>query len=190
MLFTQDQSPEKIWQTVLHELNLGWFDTSHPFRFVSLGTQSEQGPEVRTVILREFEKVLDLYVFTDFRSDKVCELRANPSATLHFYHPEKRVQIRIRAKAEIHHQDLVSDAFWGRLKGDSRLAYNSFLAPGTEISTPEEAFNWAEEIDDRYFSVLRFIPHSFEVLQLNGLKHLKILFTKKEGQWVGQWLVP
>lgn len=190
MLFNQDQFTEKIWQAVLHEINLGWTVASHPFRFVNLGTFGELGPEVRTVILREFEKVLDFYVFTDFRSDKVRELRSNPSATLHFYHPEKRVQIRVKAKAEIHHQDLVSDAFWDRVKGDSRLAYNSVLAPGTEIPTPQDGFDWTEEIDDRFFTVLRFIPFSFEVLQLNGLKHMKILFSKKGGEWIGQWLVP
>ncbi len=190
MLFTQIDPPSEIWKKLIHELNRGFSESDHPFRFVNLGTLGEKGPEVRTVVLREFEKVLDFYVFTDFRSDKVIEVRANPSVTLHFYHPEKRVQIRVRAKAEIHHQDLVTDVFWGRLREDSRLAYNSVLAPGTEISTPDEGFNWSEEIDDRFFSVLRFIPHSFEVLQLNGLKHLKILFTKKEENWVGMWLVP
>lgn len=189
MLFTQIDPPSEIWKKLIHELNRGFSESDHPFRFVNLGTLGEKGPEVRTVVLREFEKVMDFYIFTDFRSEKVSEVRANPSVTLHFYHPEKRVQIRVKAKAEIHHQDLVSEAFWSKIEGDAQKAYRTVLNPGIEIKDPEEAFLWPEEMDDRYFTVLRFIPESIEALQLNRLRHLKILFTKKNG-WKGQWLVP
>lgn len=189
MLFTDKESPEEIWKILIHELQKGFLDADHPFRFLSLGTFGENGPEVRTVVLREFEQVLDLYVFTDFRSDKVKELRANPSATLHFYHPKKRVQIRVKAKAEIHHQDLVCAAFWNTLKSDSQKGYQSVLSPGEEISDPKEAFHWSTQTGDQFFAVLRFIPESIEALQLDGLKHLRILFSKRQ-HWKGQWLVP
>ena len=189
MLFTEKESPVEIWKILIHELEKGYLESDHPFRYVGLGTLGEHGPEFRTVVLREFEKILDMYVFTDFRSDKVKELRANPSATLHFYHPKKRVQIRVKAKTEIHHQDLVCAAFWNTLNKDSRKAYQSTLDPGTEISNPDEAFHWSKELGDRFFTVLRFIPHSIEALQLNGQEHLRIVFSKNEG-WEGKWLVP
>jgi pyridoxine/pyridoxamine 5'-phosphate oxidase len=189
MLFTEKESPAEIWKTLIHELEKGYLESDHPFRYVGLGTLGQNGPEVRTVVLREFEKILDMYVFTDFRSDKVKELRANPSATLHFYHPKKRVQIRVKAKAEIHHQDLVCAAFWKTLKSDSQKGYQSVLSPGTEISDPKEAFHWSIQTNDQFFTVLRFIPESIEALQLDGLKHLRILFLKSEG-WEGKWLVP
>lgn len=189
MLFTEKESPDEIWKILIQELERGYLELDHPFRFVCLGTSGQNGPEVRTVVLREFEKIMDLYVFTDFRSEKVRELRANPLATLHFYHPIERVQIRVKAKAEIHHQDLVSSAFWNTLKGDSKKAYQSKLGPATEISNPQEAFHWSKDTGDQFFAVLRFIPESIEALQLEGLKHLRILFSKKQ-HWQGQWLVP
>lgn len=189
MLFTEKESPDEIWKILIQELERGYLELDHPFRFVTLGTLGQNGPEVRTVVLREFEKIMDLYVFTDFRSEKVRELRADPLATLHFYHPNERAQIRVKAKAEIHHLDLVSSAFWNTLKGDSKKAYQSKLDPGTEIPNPEEAFHWSKDAGDHFFTVLRFIPHSIEALQLDGLRHLRIVFLKSEG-WKGRWLVP
>lgn len=189
MLFSETESISEIWQSLVHELHRGALDPKHPFRFTNLGTIGKSGPEVRTVVVRSISKELEIYIFTDFRSEKVAELISNPAASLHFYHPGKRVQVRIKATAEIHHQDKVSQAFWPKVQGDAQKAYTSTLAPSTPISEPNEAFDWIENGDDRFFTVLKFIPESIEVLQLNGLRHLRILFSKK-GNWEGQWLVP
>jgi pyridoxamine 5'-phosphate oxidase len=189
MLFTENETPADIWKSLVHELHRGALDTGHPFRYFNLGTIGKTGPEVRTVVIRSVSKELEFYCFTDFRSEKVAELRTNPTANLHFYHPGKRVQIRIKAKTGIHHQDEVSTANWLKVQGDAQKAYTSTLAPSTPISDPNEAFDWLENGDDRFFTVLKFIPESIEALQLNGLRHLRILFSKKEN-WEGQWLVP
>ena len=189
MLFTEKESLSEIWPTVVHELNRGALDPKHPFRFTNLGTLGKAGPEVRTVVIRSVSQSLEFFVFTDFRSEKVAELSANPTATLHFYHTAKRVQVRIKVKAEIHHQDQVAESFWMKVQGEAQKAYNSTFAPGISISNPEEAFDWSELMDDRFFTVLKFIPESVEVLQLNSLKHLRILYSKNE-IWEGQWLVP
>ncbi len=189
MLFTETDNPENIWQATKHELHRGALDSKHPFRYTNLGTIGITGPEIRTVVIRSVSQDLDFCVFTDFRSEKVAELRANPTATLHFYHSAKKVQVRVKAKTEIHHQDQVSESFWTRVQGDAQKAYTSTLAPGTPIAKPKEGFNWPEVMDDRFFTVLKFIPESIEVLQLNGLEHLRILFSKNEN-WEGKWLVP
>lgn len=189
MLFTETESPSEIWQSIVHELHRGALDPKHPFRFTNLGTIGKSRPEVRTVVIRSVSQDLDFLVYTDFRSEKVAELTVNPMATLHFYHAQKRVQIRVKAKVEIHHQDALAKEFWNRVQGEAQKAYTSTLAPSTEISTPNEAFQWLENGDDRFFTVLKFIPESIEALQLNGLRHLRILFSKKE-DWKGKWLVP
>jgi pyridoxamine 5'-phosphate oxidase len=103
MLFTEKEALSEIWPTVVHELNRGALDPKHPFRYINLGTIGKTGPEIRTVVVRSISKNLEFYIFTDLRSEKVAELSAGPLATLHFYHPGKRVQIRIKAKSEIHH---------------------------------------------------------------------------------------
>lgn len=189
MLFTEKESPAEIWQSLVHELHRGALDPKHPFRFTNLGTIGKSGPEVRTVVIRSVTQELDFVVYTDFRSEKVAELTVNPLATLHFYHVGKRVQIRVKAKVEIHRQDALAKDFWNQIQGEAQKAYTSTLAPGTPISDPKSGFDWPEVMDDRFFAVLKFIPESIEALQLNGLRHLRILFSKK-GNWEGQWLVP
>ncbi len=189
MLFSQQDHPAEIWQTLVHELHRGALDPKHPFRYVNLGTQTVSGPEIRTVVLRSVSKNLEFYVFTDSRSAKVEELGQSPLVCLHFYHPGKRVQIRIHAKANLHTQDELSQAFWAKVKGDAQKAYTSTLPPGMGIPAPEDAFGWLEPGDDRFFTVMRFVPERVEALQLNGLCHLRIVFSQSEA-WQGQWLVP
>lgn len=189
MLFSENEIPSEIWKSLCHELHRGALDPKHPFRYINLGTIGKTGPEIRTVVVRSISTNLEFVVFTDFRSEKVAELSVNPFATLHFYHPGKRIQIRIKAKAEVHCQNEVSKDFWPKVQGEAQKAYTSAKAPSTPISDPNEAFDWIENGDDRFFAVLKFIPESIEALQLNGSRHLRILFTEKEN-WKGQWLVP
>lgn len=189
MLFSENESPSEIWKSISHELHRGALDPKHPFRYINLGTSGKTAPEIRTVVLRSINKDLEFFVFTDFRSEKISELTASSLATLHLYHPGKKVQIRIKAISEIHHQDEMSKTFWTKVQGEAQKAYSSTLAPSSHISNPEEGFDWPEQMDDRFFTVLKFIPESIEALQLNGLRHLRILFSKKE-KWEGQWLVP
>lgn len=189
MLYSENELQSEIWKSISHELHRGALDPKHPFRYVNLGTIGKISPEIRTVVVRSVSKELEFHIFTDSRSEKVNELSANPSATLHFYHPGKRVQIRIKTKTEIHHQDEVSTANWLKVQGEAQKAYTSTLAPSMPISDPNQGFDWPENSDDRYFTVLKFIPETVEALQLNGHRHLRILFSKKEN-WKGQWLVP
>ncbi len=185
MLFSENESPSEIWKSISRELHRGALDPKHPFRFTNLGTIGKTGAEVRIVVIRSINQDLEFYIFTDYRSEKVAELSANPATSLHFYHPGKRVQIRIKAKAEIHHQDEVSKAFWSKVQGKEQKAYISTLAPSTPIADPGEGFDWPVDVDDRYFVVLKFIPESIEALQLNGQHHLRILFSKSQN-WEGQ----
>lgn len=190
MLFTQENKPAEIWQTLAHELHRGALDSKHPFRYMNLGTMGKDFPEVRTVVLRKVDEHLNFIIYTDYRSAKVQEILASPLVSLHFYNPKQRVQLRIQAKAIVHHQNSVASAYWTKVHGDAQKAYNSTLAPGSKIETPEQAFEWAEKMDSRFFAVLEFIPQAIEGLQLDGLNHLRINFSKKQENWEGEWLVP
>lgn len=190
MLFTEQESLTEIWQSLKHELHRGALDPKHPFRYVQLATQGLNGPEIRTVVIRAIHENLNLDVFTDFRSEKVAQLTQYRVAGLHFYHENKRVQIRIQAKAEIHYQNPLSVSNWMKVQGDARKAYTSILAPGTAIAQPSEGLEWPQDYEQHSFAVLRFVPQAIEVLQLNGMRHLRILYTEKNELWTGQWLVP
>ncbi|WP_332912139.1 pyridoxamine 5'-phosphate oxidase family protein [Algoriphagus boritolerans] len=160
MLFSEKELPSEIWQSLVHELHRGSLDSKHPFRYSNLATIGKFGPEIRTVVVRSINKNFEFYIFTDSRSEKVAEITANPSATLHFYHPGKRAQIRIKAKAEIHRQNDLSEAFWSKVQGDAQKAYTSTLAPSTPISDPNQGFDWPEMSDDRFFCCFEIYPQN------------------------------
>ena len=190
MLFTSQNSLPEIWSTLSHELHRGWLDSKHPFRYVTLATRGEDAPEQRMVVLRKIDKDLNFYFFTDSRTAKVSQIKENPQAEFLVYHPGKRTQIRVKGILQIHQQNELSQEMWKRVQGDAQKAYNSTLSPGAEITNPELAYDWPTELDDRFFVVLQFIPETVEALQLNGLTHLRVSFSKMGEDWEGHWLVP
>jgi pyridoxine/pyridoxamine 5'-phosphate oxidase len=190
MLLTRENKLTEIFKTLVHELHRGALDSKHPFRYMNLGTNGKDYPEVRTVVLRKVDEQLNCLVYTDFRSTKVEEIIANPFVLLHFYNSKQRLQLRIQAKAIVHRQDKLTSTYWSQVQGNAQNAYNSAQAPGSKIETPEQAYEWPEDMDSEFFAVLEFIPQSIEGLQLDGLNHLRINFSKKQENWEGEWLVP
>ncbi|MCR9015166.1 pyridoxamine 5'-phosphate oxidase family protein [Aquiflexum gelatinilyticum] len=190
MLFTQENSLEEIFQSIKHELNRGALDPKHPFRFVTLATKSENGIDARYLVLRSVDEALNFYLFTDARTSKVQQLTVFPDAVLLFYHPAKRIQVKVTGKAEIKRNDELTATFWSKIQGDARKAYNQVLAPGTAIQDPREAFTWNEPLTDSNFTLIKITPTEIEALQLNGMEHLRIVMNSKEGNWDISWIAP
>lgn len=188
MLFQENDSLEEIWQTVKHELHLGALDPKHPFHWINLGTISGDFPSVRTVVLRKLTQDFQFLVFTDYRSAKCSDLQANPNASLHFYHPKKQVQIRIKALTILHFQDDMADKFWKTIPSHRRTEYTGVLPPGTPLSKPTTA-SIEREDTGQFFSVLEFSPAEIEVLQFHKSGHLRALFSQK-ADWKGTWITP
>ncbi|MCE2709060.1 MAG: pyridoxamine 5'-phosphate oxidase family protein [Algoriphagus sp.] len=187
MLITSLDSPEKIWPKLLGELQQGVAEASHPFRYLTLATQGLHFPQVRMVVLREITSSLQLVVFTDFRSGKVSELIEKPRASLLFYHPTKKVQVRIKALASVHAGDEFAQGYWRSLAAHNRKEYTSLLAPGTKLNGPEQGTAWNEK--ENFFTVIAFSPLSIEVLQLSKQGHLRLEFDQASA-WQGKWLAP
>jgi pyridoxamine 5'-phosphate oxidase len=190
MLFNSQNSLSEIWATLSHELHRGALDAKHPFRYVTLATIGNDSSEQRIVVLRKMDEELNFYFFTDSRTAKVTQIQENPQAEFLVYHPAKRTQIRVKGTLKIHHRNELSQEMWKRVQGDAQKAYNSTLEPGIEIANPDLAYDWPTELDDRFFAVLKFIPERIEVLQLNGLTHVRVSFSKSGADWNGKWLVP
>lgn len=190
MLFNRENSLEDIFQTIKHELHRGALDAKHPFRFVTLATQSKHGVDARYVVLRAIDEELNFYVFSDARTSKVGQLTLCPEMMLLLYHPSKRIQVKVSGKAEIKRNDEVTASFWSKIQGDARKAYNQILSPGTVIKNPEEAFAWKGTLTDSNFTVIKIIPIEIEALQLDGLEHLRVVFKLADKNWDKSWLAP
>ncbi len=190
MLIEEEHALDEIKHICFQELNRGAKARKHPFRFVTLALAYQNKPSSRWVVHRKFTAEQHVLIFTDNRSDKMKALKANPEASLLYYHDRHSLQLRLEGKITIHHQNEISRKYWPGVKGSGAKDYISVLPPGTPIKSPTAAFNWSDDLDDTHFVVLEFKTESLDVLQLNRGRHIRALFNKTENGWEGSFLVP
>lgn len=130
---TLDDILDNIWLMLGH----GAAHSDDPFHWPALGTKTKEGCSLRTVILRKVsvpERILVCY--TDARSAKVQEIVNCSQTSWLFYHPKKRVQVRISGHATLHARDPYADRQWADISITSRLNYCASQSPGTPIHRP------------------------------------------------------
>lgn len=125
----------------LHEiwimLERGVTRSNDPFHWPVLGTTGESGASVRCVILRQFmlpERILVCY--TDARAEKVKDIARSPHVSWLFYHPKRKVQLRISGRAILHGDDSFADERWLSTPRSNRINYCSTQPPSTTIDKP------------------------------------------------------
>lgn len=190
MILDFNKSKEEAWRDIKHEIHRGALDKKHPFRFLVLSTYGDNGIESRWVVLRKVSDLLNMYVYTDTRTQKIKDLKSQEKAHVLFYHEKKGLQIRCKGKVELHLQNERSEEHWNRVQGLAQRAYTPIIAPGRPIENPEQAHEWNPEMGSQHFAVIEFIPAEFDVLQLNRSEHLRMKITKDKGTWGMQWVAP
>lgn len=170
------------------ELRRSNADRKHPFRYFYFATLGEF-PEVRTVVNRKVDLDLTLTFFTDARSPKVQQLKKNPKVSALFYHPEKKLQIRMSGLAERidqAHGDF--DRLLNEVKQTSSLKdYTTLQAPGSTVSD-EAKLLFGDEV---YFLAIKVQPLKLDILQLGRDGHRRSAYAKNDlGEWKEAILVP
>jgi len=130
---TLDGVLDKIWLM----LEQGAAHSDDPFHWPVLGTKAKEGCSLRTVILRQVN-VPDriLVCHTDARSAKVQEIMKSSQTSWIFYHPQKKIQVRISGHATLHARDPYADRQWADTSITIRLNYCTSDPPGTPIDKP------------------------------------------------------
>ena len=74
---------DNIWKNLIQSID----DLANPWRLPAIGTQGNNGPTVRTMVLRsvDFQK-RTLSVYTDIRSKKIPNFRKDPRIALSLIH--------------------------------------------------------------------------------------------------------
>lgn len=161
---------------------------THPFRLCTLGTVGlDRMARLRIVVLRKVMEDKDLLFFTDRRSKKVTHLKENNLASMLFYNPKSKVQVKIEGAAQIIRDQEELQGYWDKLGPESRKDYTTAVAPGSTVSHPEQV-EYLKGSD--YFCAIRVTPYKIEYLQLQPETHLKVRYSKQEGSWVSEYLVP
>ena len=132
---TEAELPVRIWQ----ELQRAPLDKHHDWRTPVLATVDAQGrPQARTVVLRQADRAAQTLVFfTDARSPKCAELRAQPGAALLFWSPRLSWQLRAGVQARVITQGPEVDAAWARVRSSPAAGdYLSARPPGDVLGDP------------------------------------------------------
>ncbi|MDY7038706.1 MAG: pyridoxamine 5'-phosphate oxidase family protein [Thermodesulfobacteriota bacterium] len=172
-----------------------------PFHWPVLGTTGKDGGSLRTVILRQFilpERILVCH--TDSRTDKVQEISNSPKVSWLFYHPQKKVQLRISGHATLHEDDRFADGQWAVTKATSRINYCTTEPPGTAIDKPSSGLPdfllrkvptllESERVRKNFMAISCRID-SVDWLILRALGNRRTRFDWDENGLRATWLIP
>ena len=162
----------------------------HPFKNVVLTTVKEQNPLSRWVIFRKLTMEQNLLVYTDSRSEKIKNLRKNPNCGLLFYNNRQGLQIYFNAVSTIHQKNELTKKYWQGIVGKSSENYTTVNPPGSPINSIDKGHITDKDLNDKYFSIIEFIPVNMKILQLSRDGHIRVNFVKINNEWEGSFIVP
>ncbi len=194
---TLDGVLEGIWRM----LDRGVSHYRDPFHWPVLGTNGSKGPELRCVILRGFSKSDRILVcHTDARAAKVREIAKFSKVSWLFYHPQKKVQLRISGHATVHTDDDFAGRQWAASRLSSRLNYCPTAPPGTPIDSPSSgwpdfllrkapALLETEKVRPNFAAIsCRMDALDWLVLRISGNRRARFEWGGAELQ--AEWLIP
>ena len=194
---TLDSVLDEIWAMLAR----GASRFTDPFHWPVLGTMGKGAPNLRSVILRQVirpERMLVCY--TDARAPKVQEIIDNDHTGWLFYHPKKRVQLRITGTATLHSDDSLAEERWHTIRAASRLNYGTVEAPGTPVDKPSSglpdllrnkvpALRHTERFRNNFMVIAcRVQAIDWLILQVTGNKRAR--FSWDENGLTSSWIVP
>jgi pyridoxamine 5'-phosphate oxidase len=199
---------EGNWNTLDGVLKESWKMLSRgadhfndPFHWPVLGTTGKEGISLRCVILRQLlmpGRVLVCH--TDARAGKVQEITADGRVSWLFYHPQRKVQLRISGHATLHTDDQFADEQWAAVKAPSRLNYCTTEPPGTTVDGPSSGLPdflrrkvpalIDTEKSRRNFTAIACRIDSMDWLVLRVLGNRRARFDWDETGLKARWLTP
>jgi pyridoxamine 5'-phosphate oxidase len=191
----------EILKTVWKNLDLGTLDRNHPFHTPVFGTITENEPSLRIVVLRRFwRKPARLAFHTHSGSPKIAELAANSNIYWLFYHPQEKLQVRIKGTAEVHTRGELHEEQWLATELFSRRCYIG-EAPTRESRRPTSGLpadlidrkptHEESELGKANFVVITSTIEEIDCLEMNVKGHRRSLFQWHEnGELCTKWLTP
>ncbi len=159
-------------------------------RYFQLATISKNAlPANRTVVFRGFTETSNsIKVITDSRSQKLEEIKSNPSFEICWYFSITREQFRIRGEAEIIGPSDSEERFstWTELSDSAREQF-FWPMPGKPIDTSANESKPDLAMDrgvPETFVLLGLQPISVDHLRLKGSPQTRILSSIDSGGWI------
>ncbi|MDY6972769.1 MAG: pyridoxamine 5'-phosphate oxidase family protein [Thermodesulfobacteriota bacterium] len=196
-LNTLDRVLNEVWTM----LKRGSTHFNDPFHWPVLGTTGEDACSLRTVILRQLilpERIIVCH--TDARAPKAKEIHNSSRVSWLFYHPKKKVQLRIAGRAELHTDDQFADDQWAASRITSRLDYCAAEAPGTPVNKPTSGLPdfllnkiptlLESKVGRKNFMSVACRIDSIDWLVLRAIGHRRARFVWNRDILNSTWLIP
>lgn len=197
----KEETLEDILHQVWKMLQRGVTHFNDPFHCPVLGTTGKHGSSLRMVILRQFilpERILVCH--TDARSEKVQEIANSTNVSWLFYHPKRKVQLRISGHATLHADDPFADEQWAATRTTSRLNYCATEPPGSLVDQPSSGLPdfllnkvptlVESERGRKHFMAIACRIDSMDWLILRVLGNRRARFDWDEHGLHATWLIP
>lgn len=191
----------EILKNIWKNLDLGTLQRRHPFHQPIFGTVCDGAPELRTVVLRRFWRRPPMLAFHSHKgSPKISQIKANPNVYWLFYHPEEKLQVRIKGTATVHSNDELAEEQWQSTELFSRRCYIG-AAPTQAAKKPtsglpedlidREPTREESEVGRNNFVVVTSTIESIDCLEMSVRGHRRSLFVWNEtGELETKWLTP
>lgn len=177
-------SLEDLETAVWQELQRAATDPTHEWRRCVVATSGPDGPEARTMMLRECDReTAELVIYTDARSPKLAQLTADPRAQIVCWSPTLNWQVRLRVEVAVEAEGLGVSARWARVRySPAAQDYLSHVAPGAPLGARPPAH--ADAVAHHHFAVLTAQVRSIDWLELHPQGHLRARFQAGERCWL------
>ena len=172
-----------------------------PFHYPVLGTTGKSGCSLRTVIFRQLilpDRILVCH--TDSRAPKAQEICNTDQVSWLFYHPKKRIQLRISGKTTLHTADQFADDQWAATNITSRINYCATHPPSAPVDKPTSGLPdfllnkiptlLESEKARKNFMAIACRIDSIDWLILRALGHRRARFDWDENRMNARWLIP
>ena len=194
--------PTEIYDNIWLDLNNAVNDRSHDYRHAFFSSiESKDTPNSRTVILREVSKNSNFLIFhTDYRSNKIREIKKNKKNLLLFYSIALKQQLRIKVESVIEYNNQVSKNAWDNTTLMSRKCYLTKYEPGFIINKPTDGISenlkgkepsLNESLEGyKNFAVVKNYIKCIDWLFLSSNGHIRLEFIKTNEKLGSKWLIP
>ena len=180
----------EIYENIWESLDKGVKDRFSDYHTFSLATSSKNIAEIRTVVLRGYDRQNQSIIFhTNNLTNKINEIKNNPSVGALFYDRKGKIQIRCNGDAVINNMDQYCKERWNKMSAQSQECYYQNISPGQNIESPEIVKNKLENKLSENFTVITINISKIDWLYLSSKGHTRVKFLKNDG-FTGQWIAP
>ena len=188
---------DEIWTL----LSRGVVDRSEDFRLPVVIVNQNSSADGRIVVLRgAFKNKKILRFHTDLRSAKINALKENNNIYFLFYNKKRKIQVRAKGIATIHHKNEITEQAWSKTQIISRKCYLAEQGPGSVSKFPNPGY--PKELEGRNpkiedtevgfenFCVIESKIYEMEWLYLASQGHRRALIKINEEDISTEWLTP